>query len=55
MCFEPETEPEPEPVYDTLHRCPHCQNYKWDYVEIAAEVQRRSVSPGMQLLSFLSV
>ena len=49
VCFEPET----DTVYDTLHRCPHCQNYKWDYVEIAAEVQRRSVSPGMHTTFFL--
>eukprot|EP00584_Thalassiosira_punctigera_P012723 CAMPEP_0172547888 /NCGR_PEP_ID=MMETSP1067-20121228/17314_1 /TAXON_ID=265564 ORGANISM="Thalassiosira punctigera, Strain Tpunct2005C2" /NCGR_SAMPLE_ID=MMETSP1067 /ASSEMBLY_ACC=CAM_ASM_000444 /LENGTH=736 /DNA_ID=CAMNT_0013335037 /DNA_START=252 /DNA_END=2462 /DNA_ORIENTATION=+ len=25
--------------------CPHCQDYKWDYVEVAAEVQRRSITP----------
>jgi len=25
--------------------CPHCQNYKWEYVEIADEVIRRSISP----------
>jgi len=28
-------------------RCPHCQHYKWEYVEIAEEVKRRSVTPGM--------
>ncbi|KAL7536527.1 hypothetical protein ACHAWF_005486 [Thalassiosira exigua] len=25
--------------------CPHCQNYKWTYVDIATEVKRRSISP----------
>ncbi|KAL9180110.1 hypothetical protein ACHAXT_008080 [Thalassiosira profunda] len=25
--------------------CPHCQNYKWDYVAVAAEVTRRSTTP----------
>lgn len=28
--------------------CPHCQNYKWRYMELAAEVLRRSIiTPGM--------
>ena len=34
-------------INSVLDRCPHCQHYKWEYVEIAEEVQRRSVTPGM--------
>lgn len=30
--------------------CPHCQNYKWRYMELAAEVLRRSITPGMFVL-----
>jgi thiol-disulfide isomerase/thioredoxin len=30
--------------------CPHCQNYKWRYMELAAEVLRRAITPGMFVL-----
>ena len=33
-----------------IYRCPHCQNYKWRYVEIAEEVKRRSITPGAWVL-----
>ena len=33
-------------IFRFLQWCPHCQNYKWAYIGIAAEVQRRSISPG---------
>jgi thiol-disulfide isomerase/thioredoxin len=32
--------------------CPHCQNYKWRYMELAAEVLRRSITPGMACIIF---
>jgi thiol-disulfide isomerase/thioredoxin len=36
--------------------CPHCQNYKWRYMELAAEVLRRSITPGMVCyISFFSL
>ena len=33
--------------------CPHCQNYKWRYMELAAEVLRRSITPGMFVCLFV--
>lgn len=30
--------------------CPHCQNYKWRYMELAAEVLRRSFTRGSDII-----